>query len=72
MQSNTTPDPGHHMGKIPNTTKHPTQNSQEVSPWQCVETLDTRMTNKAQQSTLSSPSRGLQNKNGHKVTHNKT
>ena len=31
MQSSTTPDPGHHTGKQQNTTKHHTQESQEVS-----------------------------------------
>ena len=33
---------------------------------------DSRKTNKIKQPALSSPSRRLQNQNGHKVTHNKT
>ena len=32
-QSSTTPDPGHRMGKWPNTRKHHIQESQEVSPF---------------------------------------
>ena len=31
IQSNTTPDPGHHMEKWQNTRKHQIQESQEVS-----------------------------------------
>ena len=31
MQSNTTPDPRHHMGKCRNTKKHHIQERQEVS-----------------------------------------
>ena len=33
LQSTTTPDPGHHMGKSQNTKKHHIQDSQEVSPF---------------------------------------
>ena len=34
MQSRTTPDPGHHMGKVPKTQrKHHRQESQEVNPF---------------------------------------
>ena len=33
IQSNTTPDPGHHMGKCQNTRKHIIQERQEVSPF---------------------------------------
>ena len=33
MQSSTTPDPGHHMGKLQKYRKHHIQESQEVSPF---------------------------------------
>ena len=33
IQSSTTPDPGHHMGKRKNAGKHHIQESQEVSPF---------------------------------------
>ena len=33
IQSSTTPDPRHHMGKGQNTRKHHTHESQEVSPF---------------------------------------
>ena len=33
IQSSTTTDPRHHMGKCQNTRKHNTQESQEISPF---------------------------------------
>ena len=33
IQSNTTPDPGHHIGKRQNKSKYYTQESQDVSPF---------------------------------------
>ena len=34
IQLSTTPDPGHHMGKLQNTRKHHIQEKQELSPIQ--------------------------------------